>query len=178
MPSALPGLLPAPPTLIALASRSILRVAWRSARGAKPGVTQHFPIIQRSVVSRQRQPELAPFPTLYWLCDSSLITRVSAIESDGGVARIQDKLQGSSIALDAMRSCHHAYAQERWSLLTETFVEYVDNAGWKGALLDTGVAGIRDWDCVKCLHTHLAHYLARPEHGNVVGGLGRRKRLV
>lgn len=32
-----------------------------------------------------------------------------------------------------------------------------------------GVAGIHDFNTVKCLHCHLAHHLARPEHGNLVG---------
>ena len=32
-----------------------------------------------------------------------------------------------------------------------------------------GVAGIRDFTTVKCLHCHLAHHLARPDHGNRVG---------
>lgn len=25
------------------------------------------------------------------------------------------------------------------------------------------------FDAVKCLHTHYAHFLARPEHGNLIG---------
>jgi hypothetical protein len=37
------------------------------------------------------------------------------------------------------------------------------------SLRDTGVAGMRDFTAVKCLHCHYAHYLARPQHGNVIG---------
>ena len=28
---------------------------------------------------------------------------------------------------------------------------------------------MRNFDCVKCLHCHYAHFLARPEHGNIIG---------
>lgn len=34
---------------------------------------------------------------------------------------------------------------------------------------DCGVAGMRDFSGVKCLHCHYAHHLARPEHGNIIG---------
>ncbi len=36
-------------------------------------------------------------------------------------------------------------------------------------LLDVGVAGMRDPSAVKCLHCHYSHYLARPQHGNIIG---------
>ena len=32
-----------------------------------------------------------------------------------------------------------------------------------------GIAGMRDPAAVKCLHCHYAHYLARPQDGNVIG---------
>ena len=35
--------------------------------------------------------------------------------------------------------------------------------------MNTGIAGIRDFTKVKCLHCHYSHYLARPEHGNIIG---------
>jgi hypothetical protein len=34
---------------------------------------------------------------------------------------------------------------------------------------NTGIAGIRDFTKVKCLHCHYSHYLARPDHGNIIG---------
>lgn len=34
---------------------------------------------------------------------------------------------------------------------------------------EIGVAGIKDFSFIKCLHCHYAHFLARPEHNNVVG---------
>ena len=32
-----------------------------------------------------------------------------------------------------------------------------------------GVMGMENYTRIKCLHGHYAHYLSRPEHGNVVG---------
>ena len=37
------------------------------------------------------------------------------------------------------------------------------------ALTGVGIAGIKNPDSVKCLHTHYAHYLSRPEDGNLIG---------
>lgn len=37
------------------------------------------------------------------------------------------------------------------------------------SLKHSGVAGMKEFSGVKCLHTHYAHHLARPEHGNVIG---------
>jgi len=39
----------------------------------------------------------------------------------------------------------------------------------KHSLQTVGIAGIRDFSAVKCLHCHYAHHLARPEHGNLIG---------
>jgi hypothetical protein len=36
-------------------------------------------------------------------------------------------------------------------------------------LRDVGIAGMQNFDAVKCLHTHYAHFLARPAHGNLIG---------
>lgn len=32
-----------------------------------------------------------------------------------------------------------------------------------------GIAGIRNFDSVKCLHCHYAHYLGQPSHENLIG---------
>lgn len=37
------------------------------------------------------------------------------------------------------------------------------------SLKHSGVAGMKEFTGVKCLHTHYAHHLARPEHGNIIG---------
>ena len=37
------------------------------------------------------------------------------------------------------------------------------------ALTKVGVAGIRNFSTVKCLHCHYSHYLCFPEHNNLIG---------
>lgn len=59
-----------------------------------------------------------------------------------------------------MAECHAAYARERWSMLTLHDRELVERRRWDRALRDVGVAGIRNFASVKCLHTHYAHFLA------------------
>ena len=54
-------------------------------------------------------------------------------------------------------------------MLSEEHKLHVEKMGWKEALQITGIAGIRDFTSVKCLHCHYAHFLARPAHGNVIG---------
>jgi hypothetical protein len=36
-------------------------------------------------------------------------------------------------------------------------------------LKDVGIAGMHNFEAVKCLHCHYAHFLARPEHRNIIG---------
>jgi hypothetical protein len=61
------------------------------------------------------------------------------------------------------------YARERWNLLTQRDQELVmERKGWKNALHENvGIAGIRNFGRVKCLHTHYAHYLATKD--NIIG---------
>ena len=68
-----------------------------------------------------------------------------------------------------MREAHFNYGETRWNLLTKKDREAVEKRGWKGSLgTERGVAGIRQFDRIKCLHTHAAHYLSG-ETKNIVG---------
>lgn len=66
-----------------------------------------------------------------------------------------------------MQESHESYARERWEMLTPSDRELVERNGWTRALRDVGVAGIRNFAAVKCLHTHYAHFLATGE--NLIG---------
>lgn len=85
-----------------------------------------------------------PMPTLYWLIDPELRSRIGTIESHGGVRR-------SEAAVDEaeLRRAHDAYASERDRLLPD------DHDGPRPT---GGVGGTRRG--VKCLHAHFAWYLA------------------
>ena len=85
-----------------------------------------------------------PMPTRYWLVDRRLREAVSRIESTGGVRRAEIEVDPELIA-----SAHVRYAAER--------DEAVD-PGHQGPRPSGGVGGTRKG--VKCLHAHLAWYLA------------------
>lgn len=85
-----------------------------------------------------------PMPTRYWLVDQKLHEAVSRIESTGGVRRAEAEIDPELIA-----SAHAAYAAERDKQIP---------AGHEGPRPYGGVGGTRRG--VKCLHAHLAWYLA------------------
>ncbi len=85
-----------------------------------------------------------PMPTRYWLVDPYLREAVSRIESSGGVRRAEDE-----VGMDRIRELHARYADERDQLIP---------ADHRGPRPSGGVGGTRQG--VKCLHAHLAWWLA------------------
>jgi hypothetical protein len=85
-----------------------------------------------------------PMPTRYWLVDPELTTRVSRLESSGGVRAAE-----RAVDRDKLRAAHDAYASERDAEIAP------DHAGPRPT---GGVAGTRTG--VKCLHAHYAYFLA------------------
>lgn len=102
-----------------------------------------------------------PMPTRFWLCDPAMVRHVSALESDGGVKRAE-----RAVGLETIAETHRRAAAERAGLIDGS----ADRPRPHG-----GVGGTRRG--VKCLHAHLAHYLAGgpdPVGEWVVGQLARR----
>jgi hypothetical protein len=85
-----------------------------------------------------------PMPTRFWLVDPDLVTRVSRLESSGGVRSAE-----AAVAADVVARAHERYAAERDDALP---------AGHTGPRPHGGVAGTARG--VKCLHAHYAWYLA------------------
>jgi hypothetical protein len=85
-----------------------------------------------------------PMPTRFWLVDPELRTRVSRLEAAGGVR------EAAALVNDAdLVDSHRRYAEERDALLPP---------GWTGPRPSGGVGGTRQG--VKCLHAHVAWWLA------------------
>lgn len=112
---------------------------------------------------------LKPFPTTCWLTNPTLHTQISALEERGCITELYDRLHSSRENLDRMVEAHKAYASFRWSMLSEEHIEYLKDKGWESTIKDVGIAGMKTFDAVKCLHCHYAHYLAKPEHNNIIG---------
>jgi hypothetical protein len=110
-----------------------------------------------------------PFPTLYWLACPVTFSKIAQLEHDGWVPILNQRLLESEEALAIMKRAHELYAQERWDLVSPEDKEYVEAKGWINRVKTVGIAGIRDFQKVKCLHCHYAHYLGKPEHNNIIG---------
>jgi uncharacterized protein len=94
----------------------------------------------------ENEPHLrdgTPMPTLFWLVDAELREAVSRLEGDGGVHRFEDLVN----AEDLQRT-HDDYARRRDEAVVRT--DLLTAVG--------GVGGTRVG--VKCLHAHLANFLA------------------
>ena len=83
-------------------------------------------------------------PTLFWLVDPTLREAVSRLEASGGVRRAAQAVPEAAVA-----RAHERYAARRDAALPE---------GRQGPVPSGGVGGTRRG--VKCLHAHLAWYLA------------------
>jgi hypothetical protein len=85
-----------------------------------------------------------PMPTRYWLVDPDLRTEVGRLEASGGV-----RMAEAEVDPIAVTDCHARYASARDALIPP---------GWTGPRPSGGVGGTRRG--VKCLHAHLAWWLA------------------
>lgn len=88
-----------------------------------------------------------PMPTRYWLVSPSLRQAVSTLESQGGVRQAEAAVDPRRLA-----EAHARYAAERDALVP---------AGHRGPAPSGGVGGTHAG--VKCLHAHLAWWLAGGE---------------
>lgn len=110
-----------------------------------------FQVVTRSENGQPSVIENAPFfydgtpmPTRYWLVDPELVAKVSRIESTGGVKQVQ-----LEIDFETIQNIHDSHEMLRDELIAHDYV---------GPRPTGGVGGTRKG--VKCLHTHLANYLA------------------
>lgn len=86
-----------------------------------------------------------PFPTTYWLTCPEAVKAVSRIESDGWIARMNDRMREDESFRAQVEAAHAAYAADR-------AIDLARARSWGG------VAGTRAG--IKCLHAHLAYHLA------------------
>ena len=119
--------------LLGRVPRGAFEIVVRNAAG-DPIVIRNSPLLDDGT----------PMPTRYWLVDPDLVTRVSRIESAGGVRTAE-----AAVAADELAGAHDRYAAERDADLP------ADHAGPSP---HGGVGGTQRG--VKCLHAHYAYLLA------------------
>lgn len=136
------------------------------------GVTATNTDTGQDAIDKEEVPLLEPFPTQYWLTHPILRTLTSKLEVTDHVREMEERLSSNPKALESMRRAHQEYGQERWESLTNDDLKLIKERKWEPALDSRrGVAGITRHTTIKCLHTHLAHYLSggRGSDDNVVG---------
>jgi hypothetical protein len=90
------------------------------------------------------------FPTLFYLTCPHLNTRVSALESAGAIEVWRSRIAGDPELAARLRRADEAYREARAA----------ENGG-VDPTPDVGIAGQRDACATKCLHAHVAAFLAR-----------------
>lgn len=122
--------------------------------------------------SKQATPSsllLEPFPTMLWLTHPLLRVMISKLEVKGLGVELERRLAENPEDRASMATAHSLYGKQRWSLIQDDDQHLVKCRKWESALDDSkGVAGIRNFQAVKCLHAHAAHYLAGCEE-NLIG---------
>ena len=121
-------------------------------------------IVNRPVWATDSNIEI--FPTLYWLTCPYLHKELAVLEGEGLVAHFEQRIQEDPEFAALVEKNHENYAQHRLALIPTVVrenlkEEYPDRYR---VLAETGVGGIRSLEGVKCLHTHVADYLARGEN--------------
>lgn len=136
-----------------------------------PRVAILFPLNRNeSIGGRYASKDFLPFPTIIWMTCPLLKMRISGLEKDGWISKLENRLEGDDEAQLKMINAHNMYAEKRWNMLSLEDIELVHSrARWTDALRSTGIAGMRNFKSVKCLHCHYSHYLACPEHENIIG---------
>ncbi len=119
--------------LLGRKARAAFDIVVRNSAG-EPSVIRNAPFLDDG----------RPMPTRFWLVDPALCTAVSRLESEGGVRRAE-----AAVDPAALRDAHARYSDER---------DRVIPPDHDGPRPSGGVGGTRRG--VKCLHAHLAWYLA------------------
>jgi uncharacterized protein len=92
----------------------------------------------------------APFPTLYWLSCPALCRAVSKLEAEGSVGRLTARVAANERLRERLERSDKLYRRRRAAASP--------GEAFPGG--DVGIAGARDVAQLKCLHAHLADYLA------------------
>lgn len=101
------------------------------------------------IASPSRLADGTPFPTTFWLTCPFLLREVGVSESEGGAAVWAARLERDAGLAERMLAADAAYREARTA-----------ESGGADACAGTGVAGQQRPFGVKCLHAHVAAWLA------------------
>ncbi len=134
----------------------------RSISGVAAYCSRNAPlvVITRPLIKKIKGVE--PFPTIFWLSCPYLVKEVGRLESTGLIEEIEFLVSNVPILRENLYDAHREYVNARLALLTEEERNLLPREfpGIWRVLVSTGVGGVKDWNRVKCLHAHLAQFLA------------------
>ena len=126
---------------------AVAELLGRRPQGAVEGVVRRPGGTPAGIGNEPVLPDGRPMPTRWWLVDPDLNRSVGTIEAEGGVRQAEDE-----VGVDAMAVAHSRYEALRDAAMP---------AGHGGPRPSGGVGGTRRGG--KCLHAHLAWWLAGGE---------------
>ena len=126
--------------------RDIVAIAARCACGN--------PIV---VQTKPRLEDGTPFPTLYYLTLPAATSAVSTLEAEGLMTKLQDQLSQDENLAKNYQSAHLSYLSDRAELGLVEEIEGISAGGMPTR--------------VKCLHSLVAHSLAKGPGVNIIGDL-------
>ena len=126
--------------------RDIVAIAARCACGN--------PIV---VQTKPRLEDGTPFPTLYYLTLPAATSAVSTLEAEGLMTKLQDRLAQDEDLAKNYQSAHLSYLSDRAELGLVEEIEGISAGGMPNR--------------VKCLHSLVAHSLAKGPGVNIIGDL-------
>ena len=107
------------------------------------------------VKTRPRLEDGTPFPTLYYLTQPSATAAVSTLEASGVMAKFQEQLAGDDELASAYLAAHESFLAEREDIEVVPEIEGISAGGMPTR--------------VKCLHSLVAHSLAKGPGVNPIG---------
>lgn len=138
------------------ADEAIIRAQLQRPPRGVAGIAYRCPCGKPAVVlTRPRLDDGTPFPTLYYLTCPRAVAACSALESQGLMAQMTQRLSDDGDLARAYRQAHDHYLEDRERL--ESVPEI------------TGISAGGMPDRVKCLHALVAHSLAAGEGLNPLG---------
>ena len=169
---------------------NFVKVTSYTSVGKQPVAIQTYPLnggaVRRKVKAKG---DLTPFPTLYWLANAEISRAVAELERQGFVGVLEERLRSDDSFVGDYIAAHKMYAEERWKSLTDLDLAMLEGAeageqsgedsgngngevtpGMVQMIRNSGIAGrIPPFEpCIKCLHSHYAHYRSGGDI-NIVG---------
>ena len=109
------------------------------------------------VQTKPRLHDGTPFPTLYYLTLPAATSAVSTLEAEGLMNQLQDRLAEDEALAKNYQSAHLSYLSDRSELGAVEEIEGISAGGMPTR--------------VKCLHSLVAHSLAKGPGVNIIGDL-------